>query len=106
MMKTKKILAVKLSFKWFDFWVGWYFDKVSRVLYVCLLPMLPIRLYLEPKQVCPKCGHLMKKVAIMDEGWSLNWECLDCGEIQEIDWSYGENLVSSRQLVDSGFEIV
>jgi hypothetical protein len=105
-VSTKKRLSVSLSFKWFDFWVGWYFDKVSKVLYVCLLPMFPIRFYFETIRRCPECGHVMKKVAVMDEGWSLNWECPECGEILDIDWPYGESLVSSQQLEDSGFEIV
>ena len=105
-MMTKKRLSIKLTFKWFDCWVGWYLDRVARVLYVCLLPMFPIRFYMESIRICPECGHPMKKVAIMDEGWSLDYECPECGEIQEIDWPYGENLISSRQLEDAGFEIV
>jgi hypothetical protein len=32
-----------LLFEPCDCWLGWYWDKKARALYVCLLPCLPIR---------------------------------------------------------------
>jgi hypothetical protein len=32
-----------LLFEPCDCWVGWYWDKKGRALYVCLVPCLPIR---------------------------------------------------------------
>jgi hypothetical protein len=34
-------------FKWFDFWVGLYWDRKARVLYICPLPMIGIRIAFE-----------------------------------------------------------
>lgn len=31
-----------ISFAWYDLWVGAYWDRKQRVLYVCPLPMLLI----------------------------------------------------------------
>lgn len=31
---------VKLSFVWYDFWIGFYWDSAKRVLYICPLPMV------------------------------------------------------------------
>ncbi len=31
-------MKVGISWKWFDLWVGAYWDRKARALYVCLLP--------------------------------------------------------------------
>jgi hypothetical protein len=31
---------IKLSFAWYDIWIGFYYDKNSHTLYFCPLPML------------------------------------------------------------------
>lgn len=31
-------------FRWYDLWVGAYWDRVNRDLYVCPLPMLGVKL--------------------------------------------------------------
>lgn len=39
---------VKISpyFKWFDFWIGWFFDTNKQVLYIGLIPMFGIKIEL------------------------------------------------------------
>ena len=31
---------MRIFFAWYDFWVGWYWDRSRRILYVCPLPMV------------------------------------------------------------------
>jgi hypothetical protein len=31
---------VSLFFAWYDFWVGFYYDRKGRWLYVCPIPMI------------------------------------------------------------------
>ena len=37
-------MKVSLFFAWFDFWIGWFYDRKKRVLYICPLPMCVIKL--------------------------------------------------------------
>jgi hypothetical protein len=37
-------MRISLSFKWFDLWVGAYWDAVGRILYVCPLPTICLRI--------------------------------------------------------------
>jgi hypothetical protein len=105
---VRKRLSIKLYIKWYDFWVGFYYDQRMRALYVCLLPMLVVRLAFETEETCycSACNVAMKKIAVLDEGWMLYWECPECADIADYPWPYGEELISSRQLEDAGFEIV
>ena len=34
-----------VQFKWFDMWVGAYWDRVGRMLYVCPLPCVVLRFW-------------------------------------------------------------
>jgi len=43
------VVSVRFLFKWFDFWVGWFWDSKSRRLYVLPLPMLGVVFQFEPK---------------------------------------------------------
>lgn len=36
-------MTLSVHFKWFDFWVGVFWDRAGRVLYVCPLPMFVLR---------------------------------------------------------------
>jgi hypothetical protein len=37
-------MSVRVFFAWYDFWIGAYYDRDARALYICPLPMLVIRL--------------------------------------------------------------
>jgi len=37
-----KINNFKLSFAWYDLWIGFYIDKDNKKLYICLIPTLLI----------------------------------------------------------------
>jgi hypothetical protein len=34
-------------FKWYDFWVGAYYDSKNKILYICPLPMVGIKIVIE-----------------------------------------------------------
>lgn len=42
-------MKIKVFFAWYDFWIGWFWDRNAKVLYICLVPMVVIRLG-EPKR--------------------------------------------------------
>lgn len=42
-MKSKK-MKIKPMFAWYDFWVGWFYDKVKRSLYIFPIPMFGIKI--------------------------------------------------------------
>lgn len=37
---TRKKLQIAFKWRWYDFWVGWYFDRKERHLYIGLLPTM------------------------------------------------------------------
>lgn len=37
-------MKVSAFFAWYDFWVGAFYDRKKRALYICPLPMLVIKL--------------------------------------------------------------
>jgi len=41
-------IHVRLSFLWYDFWVGFFYDCTRKVLYICPLPMCVIRVWKSP----------------------------------------------------------
>jgi hypothetical protein len=41
-VKYLKSIEVKVVpfFAWYDFWIGWYYDRQKNKLYICPLPMV------------------------------------------------------------------
>jgi hypothetical protein len=37
------VSRVRFFFRWYDLWIGAYYDRDQRALYVCPLPMLGVR---------------------------------------------------------------
>jgi len=44
-------MKLKIFFAWFDFWVGFYYDKRKDILYFCPLPMCVIALSLRDNPI-------------------------------------------------------
>lgn len=42
-------MTVKPLFRWFDFWVGAYYDRKTRTLYMCPLPTIGVALQFGPE---------------------------------------------------------
>lgn len=55
---------MRIFFAWYDLWIGVYYDRKARALYICPLPMVVIQIGGQPQQVtqgkhyevCPECG--------------------------------------------------
>lgn len=43
-------MKVKLIFAWYDFWVGVFWDRKGRILYVFPVPMFGIKITLKEKR--------------------------------------------------------
>ncbi len=37
-------MKIRLKFRWYDMWIGAYFERWSRSLYICLIPMFVIEI--------------------------------------------------------------
>jgi hypothetical protein len=35
-------MSIRIFIAWYDFWVGFYYDRKDQTLYVCLIPMVVI----------------------------------------------------------------
>jgi hypothetical protein len=37
-------LSIELQWKWYDLWVGVFIDTKSRIVYICLLPTIVVKI--------------------------------------------------------------
>lgn len=44
--RERSKIKAKLFFRWFDLWIGCYIDKPRRSIYVCLIPMVGIKFWI------------------------------------------------------------
>lgn len=42
-------LQAKPFFRWYDFWIGFYYDRDTHTLYVCPIPMFGVKIALGVK---------------------------------------------------------
>lgn len=42
---------MKIKFAWYDMWIGAYWDKRKRILYICPLPMILIEVPINGKSL-------------------------------------------------------
>lgn len=118
-IKIKKRLEADFKFAWFDFWVGFYWDKEKKILYSCPLPMFLFVFRFEEVGICPICKYPMKKIAHdTGDGWTLEWNCITFtpakshqyrfdGDLMFIEWPFpNKKYATGRDLEAIGFEIV
>src|SRR5688572_15947410 len=105
----KKMYHVSLSFKWFDLWVGVFIDQPGHSVYICLLPMVVMKLWFTEHKICPICEGPMDKTAFdSGDGLGLEWQCSECDYYTEggIDWPFGSELLSSGDLERRGYRVI
>jgi hypothetical protein len=37
-------MKISVFFRWYDLWIGAYWDRKTKALYVCLLPMVGLKI--------------------------------------------------------------
>lgn len=88
-LESSKIFRWKIRpfFKWFDFWIGIYFDRDGRAIYICPLPMLGIKVWwwhqtLEQKAKYAGAREVLEYIqACVDMGNTLEWSINSAKEI-------------------------
>ena len=50
-------MKLKFFFAWYDLWIGAYWDRKQRTLYICPLPMCVVSFQFSPSQRCENCGR-------------------------------------------------
>lgn len=50
-------IKIRFFFAWFDFWVGFYYDRKKGMVYACPLPCCVFEIRAEFGADCPKCPH-------------------------------------------------
>jgi hypothetical protein len=55
-------MIAKINFKWFDFWIGFYWDAENKILYFCPLPMCAISISWQ------RCSGSCNKPIFLNEG--------------------------------------
>jgi hypothetical protein len=103
-----KKLHLAILFRWFDLWTGFYIDRKGKAVYICLVPMFPIKIWSTEHKRCPTCGKAMQKAAVnTGDGWALFWDCDDYdGDDHEIDWPFGDRKLNEDELEREGYEII
>lgn len=66
-------MKIKPFYKWYDLWIGAYYDTKKRRLYLCFFG-LGVCIYPLPHFKCPRCGGKLK-------GSNKLWECILCHTI-------------------------
>jgi hypothetical protein len=46
---------MEIKFKWFDFWIGFYYDRIKKILYICPVPMIVFVIPLSRKDKDVQC---------------------------------------------------
>ena len=60
-------MKIHLLFAWYDFWIGWYYDRKDS-LYICPLPMFVVKITRELKYQPGEYDKDIDKVCGRDSG--------------------------------------
>lgn len=79
-------MKFKLIFAWYDLWIGAFWDKAKRYLYVFPVPCVGVRIEipLPMHTKCPDCGGMttLQSGKGSDQGYTFDYgnryECTDC----------------------------
>lgn len=111
-MKTAKRTRVSGFFRWYDLWVGVYLDRKNRVVYICPLPTIGLKIWQEEVTLCPVCNKALTKVAVHDgEGWGLYLECYTddcfnyCQVVDDIVWPFGNRWMTAKDFEEAGYDV-
>ena len=47
-------MRIKITWKWFDLWIGVYIDRDSKAVYICLVPTIVIKIWRKPIEFIAK----------------------------------------------------
>jgi hypothetical protein len=39
-------MSIRVFFAWYDMWIGLYYNRLAKVIYICPIPMVCIRISL------------------------------------------------------------
>lgn len=71
-------MKIKPLFAWYDLWVGAFWDRAKRKLYVLPLPCIGIVFELSECQRCDGMGFVFRQGSFF--GWSLGYLPATCSE--------------------------
>ena len=109
-LTVKWRFRIKPFFRWYDLWVGVYIHTRAKAAYICPMPTLGVKLWVQEYRTCEHCGKEMNKRAYhTGDGWSLHWDCdLRCSDNEDryIEWPFDGNWMTAKELEECGFKIV
>lgn len=76
-------IPVRINFRWYDFWIGFFWDRKKRVLHFCPVPMILISMSVN---LCRITGHQFSLIGGRQcpQGLTIGCsqsvsECIRCG---------------------------